>query len=174
MAVVLPDSVADMAGDPPVFNVACAGEIRESRRLPDGRYHVILNGTDRVRIVDELARPEERLYRIARVAVLDDPFGAGDDARIAAMRTRISALVRELTGAEEVGGIRFDAASHGGIDDVSFVNVLCHALPFPVREKQGLLEADGARARCERLTEVLEFFVAAAEAQKVPNSGRCH
>ncbi|MFQ5416317.1 MAG: LON peptidase substrate-binding domain-containing protein [Myxococcota bacterium] len=174
MAVVLPDSVADMVGDPPVFDIACAGEIRDSRRLPDGRYQFVLSGTHRVRIVDEPARPPGRLYRIASVEDLDDPFDADSSRRVAAMRMRIVELVRELTGGDVGGDIRFDTESYGGIDDATFVNVLCHALPFPAREKQGLLEADGTPARCERLIEVLEFSVAAAEARKVPNSGRFH
>src|SRR5262245_57325268 len=67
MVAVLPEHEAGMAGDPPVYPVGCAGVISDARRLPDGRFHIVLDGVWRFRICDELARPSERLYRTARV-----------------------------------------------------------------------------------------------------------
>ena len=38
MAVIRPDQLAETTTDPEVFAIACAGIIREHRRLPDGRF----------------------------------------------------------------------------------------------------------------------------------------
>ena len=43
------------------------------------------------------------------------------------------------------------------------MNVLCQLLELPTPEKQGLLEAEGLVARCERLVTVLRFRLAELE-----------
>ena len=60
MAVVPPGHVAEMAGEPPVYPVACAGVIVRHQRLPDVRYNIVLAGQCRVRIVAEPPAPAGR------------------------------------------------------------------------------------------------------------------
>ena len=36
MVTVLPNSIDEMSGDPPVYEIGCAGIIRNAQRLPDG------------------------------------------------------------------------------------------------------------------------------------------
>ena len=73
MAVIRPQFADDAAGDPPIFDIACAGVIVESQRFPDGRFHILLHGTERVRILAEGRRPAGQLYRSAPVRSLADP-----------------------------------------------------------------------------------------------------
>jgi Lon protease-like protein len=171
MAVVRPDRVDAMAGEPPVFPVACAGVIRESRRLADGRYHIVLHGTQRVRILEEPERPRGQLYRVARVTAFPDACGPDDAERVGAMRPQVVELVRAIFGGE---GSEITAEPFREIDDTAFVNALCVALPLSTPEKQGLLEADGIPARFERLIDVLRFALAERGARRVPNSGTFH
>jgi hypothetical protein len=171
MAVVRPDRIDEMAGDPPVFPIACAGVIRDFRRLPDGRFNIVLHGSDRVRIVEEPERPRDQLYRTATVTVLEDPCGPDGPERLASLRPRVIELVRELFGGD---GVEMSSQPFSAIDDAVFVNALCNALPISVPEKQGLLEADGILARCERLVAVMEFLLAEHTAHRVPNSGTFH
>jgi hypothetical protein len=171
MALVRPDAIEAIAGDPPVYPVACAGVIREFDRLPDGRFNLVLDGTERVRILEELARPRGQLYRCARVRELDDACDPECAAQLAAMHAQVIALIRGLFG-DDGGAI--PSTPFRGIDDAAFVNALCAALPISTPEKQGLLEADGIPARFERLIDVLNFLSAERAARRVPNSRAFH
>jgi Lon protease-like protein len=55
---------------PPVHPIACLGRIVAAQNLEGGRYNLLLQGVSRVRILEEL--PGEKLYRNARVELLDD------------------------------------------------------------------------------------------------------
>jgi len=161
MIAVRPESVAGMQGDPPLFDVGCAGTIGTCEALPDGRYQFVLGATRRFRILREIPRERERLYRVAEVAWLDDPFPASDAATVTAQRRDVLERVGEL--ARRAASERSQEVSEErltGIDDVRLVNALCQALDLPTVEKQGLLEANGVRERYERLSGLLAFRLA--------------
>ncbi len=67
MVVVKPGFADEMGSDPPVFEVGCIGQIVHARKLPDGRYNIVLEGIHRLRIERETDRPPDRLYRVAEV-----------------------------------------------------------------------------------------------------------
>ncbi len=162
MATVRPEFVEEMAGDPPLFEIGCAGLVQQARRREDGRYDLVLLGVHRFRILEEIPRDAERLYRIARVERLEDDLEEMDDA-IALQGLRLEVieelgqLVRHLSpaAAESVDPRRFS-----GVDDASFVNVLSQVLDLTPLERQGLLEENALRARCERLLALLRFRAA--------------
>ncbi len=52
----------DAAGSPPVYSIATLGEIARHRKLPDGRYLLLIAGLARVRVREV---ESDRLYRIA-------------------------------------------------------------------------------------------------------------
>lgn len=56
------------AAPPPLLPLGCAGEIVESRPLPDGRSDIVLRGVFRYRLEAEL--PSGRAYRLARARPL--------------------------------------------------------------------------------------------------------
>ena len=70
MAHLLPGWESGYDGRPPVFSVACLGRITTYKRLPDGRYNLLLRGVHRVRIVDELDNGKS--FREAKVELLDE------------------------------------------------------------------------------------------------------
>ncbi|HME73660.1 MAG TPA: LON peptidase substrate-binding domain-containing protein [Myxococcota bacterium] len=158
MIAVHPDHVSQMDGNPPVFSVGCAGVITESEQLKDGRYNIVLLGTDRFRIRRELPDAAGRLHRVAEVELLEDPFEAAERPRAMALRARVVELftrLAHLTVAardSELTPELFD-----DVDPVMLVNTFCQLLDLPSAEKQGLLECHGVRERLERLVSVLEF-----------------
>ncbi len=175
MVVVRPEHVAEMAADPPVFPVGCAGTVQSAQQLPDGRYHIVLAGTQRFRILEEPARGPARSDRGARVELLDDLHEPRDAPRVAALRARVAELVLELVQRTAPDRARNLPASFlGGLDDAPFVNALCNALAFGPAEKQGLLEAPSIPARFERLAELLAFRLAELGAGGSPRSGSLH
>jgi len=162
MATVRPEHVAEMAGDPPLFSIGCTGTIRRAHRHDDGRYDIVLFGTQRFRIEHEIPRAGERLYRVARVELLNERF---DEARegigLQGLRAdAIDLLTRLLRVVAPDAAHQLDPRRFSGIDDTTFVSALCQMLELPTAEKQGLLEADGPTSRCERLVALLEFRLA--------------
>lgn len=159
MATVRPEALADLAGDPPLFAIGCAGFIAEHQRLADGRFLLLLQATARFRIVREPPRPSDRPYRIAEVEWLDE--SAGDGALAAAQR---EAMLRELRAllAAEGGAADLDLVRLEGLDDGRLGCELAHALRLPGPEKQALLEAATAAERLDRLAQTLAFYRARA------------
>ncbi len=158
MVTVPPEHADAMLGDPPVYPIGCAGTVVWAQRRADGRYDLILEGTHRFRIENERESPEKRPYRVAEVALLEDPCDPGDAEALAALRTRLVELVGDLVRLS-VADPR-EAVSPAflhEVDDATFVNSLSNALPFSTPEKQGLLEADGIRERFDRLEGLLSF-----------------
>jgi Lon protease-like protein len=162
MIAVRPEHLDAMAGDPPLFAIGCAGVVDEAARRDDGRYDIVLRGTERFRILDEAPRDESRLYRVARIETLEDPF---DEPRegipLQGLRADAIDLLSQLLRLAAPDSARpLDPRRFSGIDDVTFVNLLCQLLDLAPPEKQGLLETTGILARCEALVALLQFRVA--------------
>jgi len=175
MVVVRPEFADEMSGDPPVYPIGCCGRVTESHKLPDGRINIVLQGETRFRIVEELTRPAEQLYRRARIEPLDDPYPEAERERVARLRAGITEDVTVLvrrTQPERAASLRPEFFS--GVDDVTFVNLLSNAFALPVEDKQGLLEAETVPARFARLASVLRFQRAELEAGPELGRGRLH
>jgi len=165
MVAVRPEHLDAIAGDPPVFAIGCAGVVEEAARRDDGRYDVVLRGTERFRIVEEPPRGAERLYRVARVEPLEDPFDERrEGVALQGLRADAIELLSQLLRLAAPEGARpLDPRRFSGIEDVAFVNLLCQLLDLAPAEKQGLLETTGILARCEALVALLRFRVAELE-----------
>ena len=162
MVTVLPDHQGEMAGDPPVFPVGCAGFIAAHQRLADGRYDLVLQGTGRFRILQEDPPDGSRLYRCALVEMVDEAETTPEPGVLRDRRARVvdmlEVLARRASGGEPID-IESDRLDQ--LDDSTFTNALCAAIGLSTVEKQGLLEAEGTCERLERLESVLHFHVAA-------------
>ncbi len=171
MVTVRPEALEDMGGDPPVFPVGCSGVIEQIAPRPGGRYDLVLHGTHRFRIVREVPKEAERIYRLAEVEALVDAFDAErEQVELQSRRVEIVELLETLVrSADPKGRARFDPRRLSGIDDSAFVNVMCQIFDGDAAEKQGLLDADSLLERCRRLVAVLRFRV--AETGGAPGSG---
>jgi Lon protease-like protein len=158
MIAVRPEHAHEMAGDPPLYAVGCAGFVTEHRRLPDGRYQMLLQGTQRFRVVREPPREGERLYRIAEVEPLEDD--AGDGTRNGELRERAIELLIRLTERTLEEGQALDAERLRALEIGRFANVISQSVNLPTPEKQSLLEADTVTERLERLVGALDFQLA--------------
>jgi hypothetical protein len=176
MTTVHPEHVREIAGDPALFAIGCIGEIQESRRRDDGRYDLVLFGTQRFRIVEEMPRSGARLYRTARIEPIADPFDAARDGlRLQSLRAdAIDLLVRLLRAVSPDAAHQLDPRRFAGIDDPTFVGALCQMLDLDAADKQGLLESDGPVARCERLVALLEFRLAELHGGAPSRGDRVH
>jgi Lon protease-like protein len=175
MVAVRPDHADEMAGDPAVFPIGCAGAIERHERLRDGRYNLVLRGIHRFRIAEEHLPDGERLFRLARVEPLVeveiDEIAA---ARIAPKRARVARLLEEMisgtAGAQQGPALR----RLSSLGDTEFANGLCQALGLPVEDRQALLEASGPAARIDSLEGMLSFHLARMRSPHAPGSDRVH
>ena len=158
MIAVRPEHAHEMAGDPPLYEVGCAGFVSEHERLPDGRYALLLKGTHRFRIIDELPREGERLYRSAETEVL--PETPGDSARAAVLRDQVIDLLGRLSGRTRGPDQTIEVARLRALEIGRFANAVSQSVRLPTREKQGLLEAATLAERLERLASALDFHLA--------------
>ena len=158
MIAVRPEHAHALGGDPPLYDVGCAGLVTEHRRLPDGRYHLLLQGTHRFRVVGELPREGERLYRIAETEVLAE--APGDTARALALRDQVIDLLVRLSERTLEPGQAIDVAKLRSLELARFANAVCQSVNLPTREKQSLLEAPSVAERLERLATTLDFHLA--------------
>jgi Lon protease-like protein len=169
MVVVQPQHREEMGGDPPVFPVGCAGEIGHSEPHDDGTYHIILQGSSRFRIHNEVLKEGDRLYRVARVDLLDEL--ESPDGSLAPIRDRVLELMRALAADRAK---QFSRENFGKLDGGTFINAFCQSLDFSPLEKQQLIEANGVRERGEQLVALMEFRIAADAVTDASDSGTVH
>ncbi|MBL0927419.1 MAG: LON peptidase substrate-binding domain-containing protein [Phycisphaerales bacterium] len=85
-------------GAPPLRRAVCIGSIAQHRRLPDGRFNILLQGVCRARIAEEEEPEGERLYRRARLVPIGDSLHetpvALAEHELEIARSRLEALVR--------------------------------------------------------------------------------
>jgi len=143
----------------PIYDVGCMGVITEWNRLPDGRFHLILEGRRRFRILDE---PEsEKPYRSAVTELLEDPTfddlsGAQQEA-LHEGRRRLQDHMLALARANAPASVELLRQRMKLLDPVQLAHALAFGLDCTPIEKQALLEATSPVERCERLVDLLAF-----------------
>jgi uncharacterized protein len=149
MVLLRPGWEPEYEDRPPVYDIGCVGVISHHERLADGRYNIVLQGVDRVRMTGET---HDRPYRRAFIEPLGDPLAPGDRKPLRDARHRLEALVAPF--ADPAGA---ELRIPPSVPDVELVNALAQYLPLEPVEKQALLERDGVLARCHALVELLEM-----------------
>jgi len=149
----------DPADPPAVYETGCMGVITECNRLPDGRFHLILEGRRRFRMLSE---PEtDKPYRSAVTELLADPsFDDLDASAQQAMhdgRLRLQDHMLALARANAPASVELLHQRMKLLDPVQLAHALAFGLDCTPIEKQALLEAASPVERCERLVELLTF-----------------
>ena len=164
MVAVRPEATNAMAGDPPIFDVGCRGRIAHAQERPDGTFQILLVGDRRFLIVAEDDRPAEQLYRSAEVELLEDHLPE-THAEIEAMKDAsntllelVERLVKSIGAAEDPARV-MNALQ--GLEPTRLVNSLSQSISFNPIERQQLLESDSIAKRCETLSDLLRFRLAA-------------
>ncbi len=161
MVTVRPEHSEDMGGDPPIYDVGCAGFIQNYQKLADGRYNLVLQGTHRVRIESETPTNPERLYRVGQLSSLEDPLH--DARQCARLREKVVDHLCEIVEFTSELSVEEAVGQFQDMDPASFTDGVCQSLGLPAAEKQGLLEADSIDDRLVRLESALAFHRAMLE-----------
>lgn len=134
---------------PDIYEVGCAGRIRDLVQLEDGRYNLVLEGLAEFRVLREM---REKVYRQAEVAWCP----AGSEALECDFETMES--LREVLFSY-LGDPAREAwrtiVEQRGLRGAALINFLCFHLDVSPIEKQTLLESLSGRVDC--LLDVLTF-----------------
>lgn len=131
-----PGHDAEYYGAPPVFETCGVGKIAEHRRLPDGRYNIVVQGVRRVRLVEEL---RSQPYRMARAEPMPD-LDAGSAVVAEAMRTELSKVVRRMLPHLSGPARNLEQRLRAAADMGGAADLVAGALVEDPDERQGLLE----------------------------------
>lgn len=163
MIAVRPDGVADMQGDPRTFDVGCVGRVAHAQERPDGTFQILLIGERRFRIREEHARAPDRLYRSARVELLEDlePTTEDEKDRLEASRASLLEMLAQLiTRAGSDASPEERLAGFSTLEPTRLINALAQSVSFDPIERQQLLEADSILTRFEIMGDLLRFRLA--------------
>jgi Lon protease-like protein len=138
----------------PLYPVGCVGEIVGLEELEDGRFNIVLLGTNRFRLVRE---DEPDSYRRAEVDI-----GAFDDREPEPLAMVQRAEVeREARRLGDAMGLAVDWNAVNRLDDEMLVNAIAQVAPFDVGAKQALLEQPTLDGRADLLVQLMQFHRAA-------------
>jgi hypothetical protein len=140
-------------GEPPkIYDIGCIGRIVGSEELDDGRFHIVLEGVGRFRILKEA----EVMTPYRQVDA--DRSGFDDDAEPEPLGIAQRAEIeRESRRYADALGYAVDWEAVGRLDDETLVNGIAQIAPLDAGSKQALLEAGDIAARADLLVQFMQF-----------------
>ena len=139
----------------PLYDVGCLGEIVGIEELDDGRFNIVLLGSNRFRLVGEVGGDSS--YRCANVDI-----EAFDDREPEALPLiRRAEVEREARRLGDALGLAVDWAAVARLDDEMLVNAIAQVAPFDTGAKQALLEQPALDGRADLLVQLMQFHRAA-------------
>ncbi len=149
MVMLRPGWEPDYEGAPRVYPVGCAGFITHAEPLADGRYNIILRGTQKFRIdAERYAREGVQRYRVGKIESIREST-AGSVSAVQQARQKLEKLLARKLQKTDHDFIPKD------VPDADLVHAIAqHLEPL---EKQALLECNSLLERCETLVELLEM-----------------
>ncbi len=144
----------------PIYEVGCVGRIVQYERLADGRFHLLLLGCKRVRLVREIDSP--KLYRTAEASLLEDqePVLPLDSLREELIRIFLGILKQNNDLDSDLARLLHSNLSLGSLTDI-----MAHAIDAPASVKQSLLEEVHV---ADRVTVLLEMLRGRQDPQSGP------
>jgi Lon protease-like protein len=141
--------------NPPLYKVGCVGDLVGVEELDDGRYNIVLLGTNRFRLIRETEA--DAAYRCAEVDI-----EALDDSEPPPLPLLQRAEVeRDAQRLGDALGLAVDWAAVGRLDDEMLVNAIAQVAPFDIGAKQALLEQPTLAGRADLLVQLMQFHRAA-------------
>ena len=135
----------------PLYEIGCVGEVVGVEELDDGRYNIVLLGSNRFRLVKEA--DVDAPYRCAEVDI--EQFDDGEPDPLASVQR--AEVEREARRLGDALGLAVDWAAVAQLDDEMLVNAIAQVAPFDIGAKQALLEAESLAARADLLAQLMQF-----------------
>lgn len=154
IAMVQPHRIDD-DNQAPLFAVGCIGDVIGVEELDDGRFNIVLLGTNRFRLVRE--SDSDAAYRSAEVDI--EAFDDEEPPPLSLVQR--AEVEREARRLGDALGLAIDWAAVSRLDDEMLVNAIAQVAPFDVGAKQALLEQTSLDGRADLLVQLMQFQRAA-------------
>jgi ATP-dependent Lon protease len=152
------EAQAEPAMPADLYEVGTAALIHQLMRAPDGSVRLMVQGLERVRVVDWV---KTEPYLIARIAAA--PEMAVDAPEVDGLRRAVIDLVGRLVAASPELPDEVAAAALNVTDSRHLLYFVGSVVPLDVATRQALLEQDPIPAKLRRLVDVLQREVAVRE-----------
>ncbi len=135
----------------PLYTVGCLGELVGVEELEDGRFNIVLLGSNRFRLVQE--SQVDTPYRCAEVDI--EAFDDAEPPPLALIQR--AEVEREARRLGDAMGLSVDWGAVARLDDEMLVNAIAQVAPFDVGAKQALLEEASLEERADLLVQLMQF-----------------
>jgi Lon protease-like protein len=127
------------------------GAIVGAEELDDGRFNIVLHGSNRFRLIAE--RDLGTSYRQADV----DLAAYNDEEPEPLSLIQRADVEREARRFGDALGLAVDWSAVGQLDDEMLVNAIAQVAPFDVGAKQALLEEPTLAGRADLVVQLMQF-----------------
>jgi Lon protease-like protein len=165
MAALKPGWEADYHNRPPIHPMVCIGRILKEEHLPDGRYNLLLHGLSRALIVEEV--PTDKLYRTARVAVLEDVPVASPTVE-QQLRRQLAECLKAWFAKQSAALAQVRKLLEGDVPLGILCDIFGFSLTINMEVKQQLLEQVDVERRTRQLLEHLASRLPAESSTDAP------
>ena len=139
----------------PLYAVGCVGEIVGVEELDEGRFNIVLLGSNRFRVVRETEI--DSAYRCAEVNI--EAFNDEEPEPLPLLQR--AEVEREARRLGDAMGLAVDWGAVARLDDEMLVNAIAQVAPFDIGAKQALLEQPTLDGRADLLVQLMQFHRAA-------------
>ena len=133
-----------------IYSVGTAAQIHKMIRVPDGTLRILVQGTQRVRL---LRLVQEEPYLVGEFEELPDVIAPGKE--IEALARNVEALFSRIIGLVPYLPDELQLAAANAEDPSALANLIATTMRLKASEKQELLEEADVEARLRRLTVIL-------------------
>ncbi len=141
-----------------LYRVGTVGVIHQMARVPDGTVRLMVQGLERIRIVDWIGREP---YLVARIEQIPDQ--TGEATEVEALRHAVMEIFRRLVEVSPDLPDELGAAIENVTDSRHLAYFVASVVPFDMATRQTLLETDPVSDKLRRLVDVLQRELAVRE-----------
>jgi Lon protease-like protein len=137
--------------DDGLYQVGCVGELVGVEELDDGRFNIMLLGSQRFRLIAEADGGTP--YRQAEIDL--EAFDDDDPEPLSSVQR--ADVEREARRFGDSLSLAVDWDAVGRLDDEMLVNAIAQVAPFDAGAKQALLEAETLTGRADLVVQLMQF-----------------
>lgn len=142
---------------PAIHPVAGVGRIVESKRMPDGRYYLVLEGVGKIQVVEELETAEP--YRLVNATLLTDVLPDADMPKAQAARAILQSLTFSLSRSNPRLSNAIATALSTTREPGVVADVIASLIVMDPARRQSLLETVSITQRLELCADALAELV---------------
>jgi ATP-dependent Lon protease len=159
LAVVAPEGEPrPQPGPDDVRRIGTAAVIHQLQRTPDGNLRLVVQGLERIRLLDFVATDP---YLVARIEAAPDRVAPG--VEVEGLRRAVVDLYQRLAGVSSDIPAELATAVQTLADPVQVAYLVASTVAIGAAARQETLELDSAEAKLRRLVEPLQHEIAVRE-----------